>query len=117
VKILLPNPELKIWPGFFGRAMITSRSQGSSFLVPRDAIVTGGSKHRVVAVRDGKAVLVPVTIGPGAADKVSVAGELNETDVVVVRGNEALRGGEPLIVLNPPTTRPATGAAQTAQGN
>src|SRR5688572_8518556 len=121
VKILLPNPELKIWPGFFGRAMITSRAQGAGFLVPRDAIVTGGGKHHVVAAREGKAVLVPVKLGTGAGDKVSVSGELNEKDLVVTRGNEALRGGEQLIVLNPPattttttTTRPA--AAQTAQG-
>jgi RND family efflux transporter MFP subunit len=121
VKILLPNPELKIWPGFFARATLTGRSQGSSFLVPRDAVVTGGNVHRVIAARDGKAVAVPVQIGAGVGDKVSVTGELTEKDVVVIRGNESLRGGEPLIVQNPPTTAPtgpATNpATQTAQRN
>jgi hypothetical protein len=62
----------------------------------------------------------------GAGDKVAVSGEFNEKDVVVTRGNEALRGGEQLIVLNPPappatasapTTRPTAGAAATAHGN
>ena len=33
---------------------------------------------------------------------VAVTGELTEKDLVVTRGNEALRGGEPLIVQNPP---------------
>jgi RND family efflux transporter MFP subunit len=118
VKILLPNPDFKIWPGFFARAMITSRSQGSSFLVPRDAVVTSGNQHRVIAARGGKAVAVPVTIGPGAGDKVSVTGELNDSDVVVVRGNESLRGGEDLIVQNPPATAPTTKptTTQTAHG-
>ena len=124
VKILLPNPDLKIWPGFFARAMIQSRSEGAGFLVPRDAVVTGGGRHHVVAARDGKAVVVPVKLGTGAGDKVVVSGEFNEKDIVVIRGNEALRGGEQLIVLNPPTqpatasaptTRPA--AAATASGN
>ena len=120
VKILLPNPELKIWPGFCARATLTGRSQGSSFLVPRDAVVTGGSQHRLIAARGGKAVAVPVTIGAGSGDKVSVTGELNEGDVVVVRGNESLRGGEDLIVQNPPATGATTTRAtttQTAQGN
>jgi RND family efflux transporter MFP subunit len=126
VKILLPNPELKIWPGFFARAMITSRSQGEGFLVPRDAVVTGGGRHHVVAARDGKAVVVPVKLGTGAGDKVVVSGELGDKDVVVIRGNEALRGGEQLIVLNPPaapaaagapTTRPAAATGATAHGN
>ena len=111
VKILLPNPESKIWPGFFGRATITGQSQGAGFLVPRDAIATSGGKHQVIAAREGKAVPVAVTLGPGAGDKVSVTGELTEKDVVVTRGNEMLRGGEDLIVQNapPPTTNTAQG--------
>ncbi len=110
VKILLPNPDLKIWPGFFARATITSQSQ-VGFLVPRDAVVTGGNQHRVIAARGGKAVPVPVTLGAGVGNKVSVTGELTETDVVVTRGNEMLRGGEDLIVQN----APPAGAAPTTQ--
>lgn len=124
VKILLPNPDAKIWPGFFARATITSQSAADGFLVPRDAVTTSGSEHRVIAARDGKAVVVPVTLGAGADDKISVTGELTETDVVVTRGNEMLRGGEDLIVQNGPPTNasaPASNAAppatQTAHRN
>jgi RND family efflux transporter MFP subunit len=109
VKILLPNPELKILPGFFGRATITGQGQGQVFIVPRDAIATSGGKHQVIAARGGKAVAVPVTIGQGVGDKVSVTGELTEKDVVVVRGNETLRGGEDLIVQNAPAPSSKTG--------
>lgn len=118
VKILLPNPDLKIWPGFFGRAVITSQAQAASFLVPRDAVTTSGTAHRVVAVREGKAVSVQVTMGASAGDKIAVTGELTDTDMVVTRGNEALRGGEDLIVQNPPATPQTTSpTTQTAQGN
>ena len=109
VKILLPNPDGKIWPGFFCRATITSQGE-SAYLVPRDAVVTSGNQHRVIVARDGKAVSVPVTMGLGVNGKVSVVGELTEADVVVTRGNEMLRGGEQLIVQNAATT-------QTAQGH
>ena len=112
VKILLPNPELRVWPGFFGRAVIVGQGKGSTFLVPRDAVTTGGGQHRVVAARGGKAVPVPVQLGAGFGDKVAVTGELADGDIVVVRGNESLRGGEDLTVQNPPpATAPATGPA------
>ena len=116
VKILLPNPERKVLPGFFGRATITAPSAGDTFLVPRDAIATGGGKHHVVAARGGKAVLVPVTLAHRVGDRVAVTGELAETDLVVVRGNESLRGGEDLIVQNAPAvTAPA--ASKPGQGS
>jgi len=111
VKILLPNPDLRIWPGFFARATITSQSEAGGFLVPRDAVVTSGNQHRVIAARAGKAVPVPVTLGAGVGNKVSVTGELTETDVVITRGNEMLRGGEDLIVQN----APPAGTAPTTQ--
>lgn len=116
VKILLPNAEQKIWPGFFARATITSATAGGGFLVPRDAVTTSGNQHRVMAVRGGKAVPVPVTMGPGAGDKVSVTGELTESDVVITRGNEMLRGGEDVIVQNAAAARAPAPTTQTAQG-
>ena len=114
IKILLPNPEHKIWPGFFARATITSQTATAGFLVPRDAVTTSGGQQRVIVVRGGKAVPVPVALGSGAGDKVSVTGELTETDVVVTRGNEMLRGGEDLIVQNPPKPNTNAPATQTA---
>ncbi len=118
VKILLPNPDHKIWPGFFARATITSQNATAGatagFLVPRDAVTTSGAEHRVIVARGGKAVPVPVTIGAGAGDKISVTGELTESDVVITRGNEMLRGGEDLIVQNAPPPNAPAATTQTA---
>jgi membrane fusion protein (multidrug efflux system) len=109
VKILMPNPELAIWPGFFARATLNSTSEKPQFVVPRDAIVTADSRSHLVVVRDGKSVLVPVTLGRAASGgAISVTGDLRQGDVAVVRGNESLRGGEDLIVMNAPSTQPAS---------
>ena len=121
VKILMPNPELTIRPGFFGRAVMTSSSEAAQLIVPRDAIATRGTQAHVVAVREGVAVIVPVTRGAAATgNAVVVTGELTETDVVVTRGNEALHGGEQLMVQNAnaaaaPGSAPAP-ASQPVQG-
>jgi RND family efflux transporter MFP subunit len=125
VKILLPNPEFKIWPGFFARATLTSRSEAPQFVVPRDAVVTRGTESNVVVARDvktgqgpmgpsttGTAVLVPVKVGRSDSTSVSVAGDLKQGDLAVTRGNETLRGGETLIIMNPP---PAGGAPPASQ--
>ena len=115
VKILLPNPGFKIWPGFFARATLTSRSEAPQFVVPRDAVVTRQAQAHVAVAREvktvpgpmgpsttGTAVVVPVTLGRSDAKSVSVSGDLKEGDLAVTRGNETLRGGEPLIIMNPP---------------
>jgi RND family efflux transporter MFP subunit len=116
VKILLPNPENRIRPGFFGRASLLSQSE-AVLMVPKDAVVARGTSAHVVAARDGKAVLVPVRRGAAEGDLIAVTalegGELGEKDLVVTRGNEQLLGGETLI-FQPPTATPATTTATSA---
>ena len=97
VRILLPNPDGEIRPGFFARA--TLRSSGEqSFQVPKDAVVNNGTDAHVVVVRDGAAAIVPVTLGVASGETVGVTGELADGDRVVVRGNESLMPGQPLNV-------------------
>ena len=102
VKILLKNPDLVIRPGFFARATLTAKSESPQFVVPKDALVNGPRGAHVVAVREGKAVVVPVKPAGAEGDKSYCTGELKETDRVVTRGNEALHGGEPLTVEGDP---------------
>ena len=96
VKILLKNPDFMIRPGFFARATLLARSQGDQFVVSKDALVTQGERTHVVAARDGKAVVIPVKVEGAAGDKATVNGALKDDDKVIIRGNEALRGGEAL---------------------
>ena len=107
VKVLLPNPEGAIRPGFFAMATFLAGG-GEQFLVPRDAVINRGTQSHVVAAREGKAVVIPVKPGPGDGNKVFVSGELKEGDRVITRGNETLRGGEPLQIQGDP---PAAAAA------
>jgi hypothetical protein len=76
----------------------------------------------VVAARAGKAVIVPVRRGPADGETVAVTpvkpGDLTDQDLVVIRGNEQIRGGEPLMILGPPvgpgpTTAPSPATAPT----
>ena len=114
VKILLKNPDFVVRPGFFARATLLAKGDAQQFAVPKDAIVTGARGAHVVAARDGKAVVVPVKSAGAEGGKAFVAGDLKENDRLVTRGNETLRGGEPLMVEGQPPA--GAGGAPPAPG-
>jgi hypothetical protein len=47
--------------------------------------------HRVVIVKEGKAQIRRITLGPGVGDRIVVLDGVAEDDTVVVQGQEGLR--------------------------
>lgn len=69
--------------------------------VPKDALVQAQGGWTVFVDEDGAAQPRSVEIGVAVGDRFEVLGGLVEGDVVVVRGNERLRPGQP-IQVGPP---------------
>jgi RND family efflux transporter MFP subunit len=66
-------------------------------MIPRDALVQSQGRDHVYTIRDGKAVLLPVTIRTRLNDKIGADdAHFTEGMVVVVDGNERLRPGQPV---------------------
>lgn len=105
VKLKLANPDGKLRPGFFARAVLQSKT-AATLMVPKDAIIQQGSQSHVVVARDGKAVVVPVMRTGASSDRIGIRPVPGQTltakDMVVIRGNEGLRGGEQLMVVGGP---------------
>lgn len=95
-------PVLKA--GMFARATLAVGATASALLVSKDAIVVGPQGRFVYVVTPGvggaPAQARPVTVALGAAvgGLFEVAGALSAGDLVVVRGNERLRPGQPVVV-------------------
>ncbi|MBX2854551.1 MAG: efflux RND transporter periplasmic adaptor subunit [Rhodobacteraceae bacterium] len=68
----------------------------SVITAPKDALVNAVGGWVVFVVEDGKAASRPVTVGAPAADRVEIRSGLQPGDMVVVRGNERLRPGQPV---------------------
>ena len=84
-KIPLRNADGALMPGMVCRVTMESDSSARAIVLPNRAVqVTGRGERFVWCVRDGRAALVPVTVGA-----------LTETGVVVTGG---LAGGEQVIV-------------------
>ena len=64
--------------------------------VPKDALVQAQGGWSVFVEEDGAAQPRTVEIGTAVGDRFEVLGGLSEGDVVVVRGNERLRPGQPI---------------------
>lgn len=73
--------------------------KAGAVVVPQDALLFDGQRSRVVKVVDGKATSVDVSVLAKAGETALVrANGLAVDDQVIVRGNERVRPGQPLII-------------------
>ncbi|MEZ6092387.1 MAG: efflux RND transporter periplasmic adaptor subunit, partial [Pirellulaceae bacterium] len=86
-------------PGMLVRVKLPSGPQREAIVVPKDSIVLGGQTPIVFKSVDGKATPIPVRMGAASDEMVEVNSEISEGDLVVTKGNERLRPGQPLNVL------------------
>ncbi len=100
VKIRAIN-SLSLAEGMEARVTLPIGEKEKTFTVPRDAVITVYGNTVVYTVNDSKAVMVPVRIAGYEKMHVGIHGNgLKEGMKVIVKGNERLRPGQPVIVQN-----------------
>jgi RND family efflux transporter MFP subunit len=98
VKIGIPN-RLSLIEGMETRVMLPTGKKEKTLIVPRDTIITSRGNAVVYAVDDNKASMLPVTIIGYEGMSVGIKGQgLSEGMHVIVKGNERLRPGQPVII-------------------
>lgn len=98
VKIRIDNPDFSIKGGMEAVATFNLTGKKEALVAPKDAVVSAGKSKMVYTVVDGKAVSVPVEVLGYYGGDVAVKGNLKPGDQVVIRGNERLRPGFPVVV-------------------
>ncbi len=98
---LLPGAAVDVaFPVSVDTAAVSDTEHGSAVIVPRDALVLGAVDTRIVEVVEGAAKPITVEVLAQAGERALVrAPGLSAGASVVVRGNERLRPGQPLRVL------------------
>ncbi len=99
VKISLENPDMKIKSGMEAKVSLSVGGTRESLVMPKDAVVISGKDRIAYVVKDGIAQPVNIVIHGYFQNFVSFEGDLNEGDAVVVRGNERLRPGQAVRVV------------------
>lgn len=85
-RIDIPNSGNVLRPGMVGKTKILRRKYDKAIVVPSNAVLRLQEGTMVVIVKDGKAMQVPVKLGPAAGENVVVESGLNEGDVLVTVG-------------------------------
>lgn len=88
-------------PGMFGRIEVVYDSRTDALTVPRTALLEDAGETAVYAVRDSKAVRVPIEVGYLSGELAEVRKGLEEGEQVVTAGKITLRDGATVEVLNP----------------
>jgi RND family efflux transporter MFP subunit len=100
VKIRLQNTA-NLVEGMEARAMVPAEEKIEGLMVPRDAVIDRFGQNVIWLVRDSAAKMVPVQIAGYAGMSVGVTGpDLTDGDTVVIKGNERLREGQPVMIGN-----------------
>ena len=104
-------------PGMFGRIQVIYDQRKDALTVPRAALLEDAGETAVFAVREKKAVRVPIEVGHLSGDLAEVRKGLVEGDQVVTAGKITLRDGADVEVLNPPSAGASSDVAQVAQAS
>ena len=107
------NPDNKLRPGMSARVRIELDSNGKALLVPEQAVVPMGEQKNVYTVVQGKAKLVPVTIGMRLPGQVEITSGLKDGDEVIVAGIQKIGDGAP-VAPRPQGAAPAAASSAKA---
>jgi len=100
VKIRVKN-KYRLIEGMEATVSLPSGEKAETLTVPRDAVINNRGKTVVFTAQDSKAVMVPVSvIGYSGMDAGVTAKGLTEGMKVVVKGNERIRDGQDLAVVD-----------------
>jgi RND family efflux transporter MFP subunit len=84
VRMRIPNEDHRLRAGIFARVEIQPAPKEGVLLVPREAIRSEAARTRVLVVRDGQAVAMPVTLGLVSDDDAEILAGLEVGDPVIV---------------------------------
>ena len=103
-------------PGMFGRLRIDYDQRADALVVPRIALLDDQDDPAVYAVREGKAVRVPVKLGYTDGEWTEVREGLKEGDKVVTAGKVALRDGSAVQAIGQAPAKKVAAAAAASAG-
>ena len=87
------NSENLIKPGMYANALLHLGKKQNSFVVPASAVVTTLEKKFVVKVENNEVAWMDVKEGFILGSEIEIFGDLNEGDVLLVRGTDEIRPG------------------------
>lgn len=112
VTVEMARDERGLAPGMFSRVKITYDVHQNALTVPRTAIVTEDGESAVYVVKSATARRIPVSLGYTDGDRVEITRGLKDGDSVVTLGQNSLKDGTKVAVVNAPSQKSAAGPSR-----
>jgi RND family efflux transporter MFP subunit len=109
-EIDVDNPTGELLSGAYTQVHLKVSGQTSSYLVPVSALIFRSQGLQVAVVRNGAAVLVPITAGHDYGERIEIVSGLQAGDTVIVNPPDSLVSQQKVRVVQPTATT-ATGGA------
>jgi RND family efflux transporter MFP subunit len=93
------NSSGELRPGAYAEVHLKLPASSRSLILPVNALVFRSAGLQVGIVRDGKADLVPITLGKDYGNRVEVVSGISETDQVIVNPPDSLSSGTAVRVV------------------
>lgn len=107
VEVDVDNPRGELLPGAYVFVHLKLPRQIATVTIPASTLLFRAEGLQVGVVRDGRAQLVPVTIGRDDGTTVEISAGLQPTDQVIVAPSDSLTSGTPVRAVGAPArTRP-----------
>jgi RND family efflux transporter MFP subunit len=120
VEVDVDNRKGELYPGAYMQVHFNLNNEQPSLVIPVAATLFRTDGLRVAIVQDGKAKLVPVTIGKDDGKTVEIVSGLSADDQVIQTPPDSIIEGEAVNVVQPkkePAKSPANGAASQGGGH
>jgi RND family efflux transporter MFP subunit len=102
VEVDVDNPTGELLPGAYVFVHLKLPKQIASVTVPANTLLFRAEGLQIAVVRDGRAQLVPVTIGRDYGTTVEIVAGVNPTDQVIVAPSDSLTSGTPVRIASAP---------------
>jgi RND family efflux transporter MFP subunit len=104
VEIDVDNPGGELLSGAYTEVHLKVDGQGSSYLLPVSALIFRSQGLQVAVVKNGSAVLTPITPGHDFGDQIEIVSGLKGGESVISNPPDSIVTGEKVQVVQPSTT-------------
>jgi RND family efflux transporter MFP subunit len=95
------NPSGEILPGAYAEVHLKLPSATSTVIIPVTSLIFRSEGLRIAVVRQGRAVMLPITLGRDFGTEVEVASGLEGSEAVITNPPDSLVDGEEVRVATP----------------
>lgn len=99
IEIDVENPTGTLLTGSYAEVHLAVPTQASTFLLPVNTLIFRSEGLHVATVKDGKAVLVPVTPGHDFGNQIEIVAGLKRDDQVIINPPDSIVSGQAVQIV------------------